>query len=81
MNYTKIFYWLTVADSAKKCFLMLIMFGVITLIATLAYLIAGGEDDDEAQRLSRLWMWRTYPFFLFFLLAFVLIPSKKKIHC
>jgi hypothetical protein len=43
MNYTKIFYWLTVADSAKKCFLMLIMFGVITLIATLAYLIAGGR--------------------------------------
>jgi hypothetical protein len=25
---------------------MLIMFGVITLIATLAYLIAGGDDDD-----------------------------------
>jgi hypothetical protein len=78
MDYTKIFYWLTVADSAKEVFFwMLIMFGVITLISTIAYLIAGGDGDDEAQRLSRLWMWRTYPFFLFFLLAFVLIPSKK----
>jgi hypothetical protein len=46
------------------------MFGVITLIATLAYLIAGGEDDDEAQRLSRLWMWRTYPFFCFISFCF-----------
>jgi hypothetical protein len=41
------------------------MFGVITLIATLAYLIAGGEDDDEAKDYSRLW--RTYPFFCSFI--------------
>jgi hypothetical protein len=27
---------------------LMLIIGVITLIATLAYLIAGGEDDDEA---------------------------------
>jgi hypothetical protein len=26
---------------------LMLIIGVITLIATLAYLIAGGEDDDE----------------------------------
>lgn len=76
MDYTKIFYWLTVADSAKTVFLwMLIIFGLITIISTIAYFSTYEEPDN--QRLSRLWMWRSYPFFLTFLMLHVLIPSKK----
>lgn len=76
MDYTKIFYWLTVADSAKKVFLwMLIIFGLITIISTIAYFFTCEEPKN--QRLSRLWMWRSYPFFLTFLMLHVLIPSKK----
>lgn len=78
MDYTKIFYWLTVADSAKTVFLwMLIIFGVITIIATIAFFVNHEEHEKEDRRLCRLWMWRAYPFFLCFLLLHVLIPSKK----
>jgi hypothetical protein len=51
------------------------MFGVITLIATLAYLIAGGEDDDEAQDYLDCGC-GTYPFFCFFI-SFCFNTSKK----
>lgn len=78
MDYTKIFYWLTVADSAKTVFLwMLIIFGIITIISTIAFFVNHEDHEKDDQRLSRLWMWRAYPFFLTFLMLHVLIPSKK----
>jgi hypothetical protein len=78
MDYTKIFYWLTVADSAKTVFLwMLIIFGIIVIISTIFNFVAASENDEKSRTLARQWMWRTYPFFLTFLMLHVLIPSKK----
>jgi len=72
-NYTKLFYWLTVADNAKTFFVVfIIIFTLISAIATIAYLVSG---DDQS--MSRKWMWWSYPFMIFFWSLFIFTPSKK----
>ena len=76
MNYTKLFYWLTVADNAKTMFItFMILFTVIAAIATIAFIFTGDEPDN--QRMSRKWMWGSYPFMIFFWSLFIFTPSKK----
>lgn len=80
MNYTSLFYWLVVADNAKSLFVAgCWLFGAIAVIVTLVNLINGGSDnkDDELQRLSRKWIWWSYPLFFFFMSLWVFTPSKK----
>ena len=78
MDYSKLFYWLTVADSARDFFItMASMFTVIVVIATIANLVTAGEGDDEGREISRKWIWRGYPFFLVFWLLLIFTPSKK----
>lgn len=74
MDYTKLFYWLVVADNAK--FMFQVFTGIFTLIsgiATIAYLSSGGDD----QTMARKWMWWSYPFMIFFWLLTIFTPSKK----
>jgi len=76
MNYTKLFYWLTVADNAKTMFItFMVLFTIIAGIATVAYLFNGDEPDN--QKMSRKWMWWSYPFMIFFWSLFIFTPSKK----
>lgn len=77
MNYTKLFYWLTVADNAKNLFTVLIgIFTFIAVIATIAYFICADSDDSD-QRMARKWMWWSYPFAILFWMLQIATPSKK----
>jgi hypothetical protein len=78
MNYTKLFYWLTVADNAKGLFLTFIwIFTIISVIATCLYVNAGMEEEDETQKMCRKWMWWSYPFMILFWSLYIFTPSKK----
>lgn len=76
MNYTKLFYWLVVADNAKFMFgVFVTIFTIISGIATLSYFLT--TDSEEDQAMSRKWMWWSYPFTIFFWFLVILTPSKK----
>jgi hypothetical protein len=76
MNYTKLFYWLTVANNAKMMFItFIIIFTAISAIATIAYIFNGEEPDS--QRMSRKWMWWSYPFMILFWSLFIFTPDRK----
>lgn len=79
MNYYKLFYWLTVADNAKTFFITMIsIFTLVCVIATASYLVNAGDDgDDKAQKMSRKWMWWSYPFAILFWALFVFTPDKR----
>ena len=74
MNYTKLFYWLTVADNAKTMFVVgIIIFTIIGVVATIAYLTNSGEE----QKLARKWMWWSYPFMILFWTLYIFTPNKR----
>ena len=76
MDYTKLFYWLVVADNARTMFIVfMVVFTVIAAIATLAFIMTGDSPEDQA--MSRKWMWWSYPFMILFWSLFVFTPSKK----
>jgi hypothetical protein len=76
MDYTKLFYWLVVADNARFMFQVFTgIFTIIVVFATVAYFI--NIDDDESQAMSRKWMWWSYPFMIFFWFLTIFTPSKK----
>jgi hypothetical protein len=82
MNYTKLFYWLTVADNARSLFITaMIVFTVIFVIAFMVFLIDrdadGHADRDGAAERAKRWVWWAGPFALFFWMLFVMTPSKK----
>ena len=78
MNYTKLFYWLTVADNAKYFFgWVVLIFTVIALISTVAYFICIDSTDDDSQRMARKWMWWSYPFMILFWSLYIFTPNKK----
>ena len=78
MNYTSLFYWLTVADNAKNLFTVLIgIFTLIAVIATIGYFIAGDNRSDDAQAMARKWIWWSYPFAILFWMLQIATPSKK----
>jgi hypothetical protein len=76
MNYTKLFYWLTVADNAKTLFVTFIwIFTIISVLATCAYFIKG--EIGDTQEMPRKWMWWSYPFMILFWSLYIFTPSKK----
>lgn len=86
MDYTKLFYLLTVADNAKSLFTtIIVIFTLISAISTLAYFIhahsesAGGQTDEdkEIQAMARKWMWWCYPITILFWSLQIAIPSKR----
>lgn len=83
MNYTKLFYWLTVADNARILFTSaVIVFTAIFVIAFIIFLVDRDGDDFSADRdgwaeRAKKWVWWSGPFALFFWMLFVLTPSKK----
>jgi hypothetical protein len=78
MNYTELFYWLTVADNARDMFKVgLVIFTGIVVISTAANIICRGNGDDDAAVQARKWMWWSYPFMFLFWSLFIFTPSKK----
>lgn len=78
MNYTELFYWLTVADNARVMFKTgMIIFTVIAVISTIANIFSRGEGHDDAANIARKWMWWSYPFMFLFWSLFIFTPSKK----
>lgn len=78
MNYTSLFYWLTVADNARFMFKTgMVIFTAIAVIATIVNIFARGEGDDKPADVARKWMWWSYPFMFLFWSMFIFTPSKK----
>jgi hypothetical protein len=78
MNYTEVFYWLTVADNAKTMFVVgIVIFTAAAVISTAINFIARGDGDDDTAVQARKWMWWSYPFMFLFWSLFVFTPSKK----
>jgi hypothetical protein len=56
MNYTTLFYWLTVADNARSMFSIgILIFTAIAVISTVANFILRGNEDEDADT-ARRWM-------------------------
>lgn len=78
MNYTELFYWLTVADNARFMFKTgMGIFTLIVIISTLVNIFARGEGDGKSADIARKWMWWSYPFMFLFWSLFIVTPSKK----
>ena len=78
MNYTSLFYWLTVADNARDMFKVgLIIFTGIAVIATIGNIIMRAEGEDDSAIQCRKWMWWSIPFTFLFWSLFIFTPSKK----
>lgn len=78
MNWYAIFYWLSVANNARGVFIAFVtIFTLIALIATIAYFANLSEDNEAEAKLSRKWMWWSYPFMTLFWLLIMFTPSRK----
>lgn len=83
MNYTKLFYWLTVADNAKDFFSVFItIFTAISIISTMWFIFDRNGSDmttgpSSAAEKAKKWMWWSYPFMILFWSLHIFTPSKK----
>jgi hypothetical protein len=79
MNWYKLFYWLTVAENAKTFFVVfLTIFTIICVIATSCYLVNVADSHSESgERMSRKWMWWSYPFAILFWALYIFTPNRK----
>jgi hypothetical protein len=78
MNFYKLFYLFTVADGLRTFFtVMVIIFTLICVVATIAYFCCAEEGKEEGQSMSRRWMWWCYPFGIVFWMLLILTPSKR----
>jgi hypothetical protein len=83
MNYTKLFYWLTVADNARSLFITaIVVFTAIFVVSFIIFIIASTDDDesfhiDSLSERAKKWVWWSGPFALLFWMMFILTPSKK----
>jgi hypothetical protein len=78
MNYTELFYWLTVADNAKTMFVVgIVIFTAVAVISTILNFICRGDGDDTNADVARKWMWWSYPFVFLFWSLYIFTPSKK----
>ena len=80
MNYTSLFYWLTVADNAKTMFVVFILiFTAIAVVSTAAFFLNMDDDSEseENRKTATHWMWWSFPFAIIFWSLFIFTPSKK----
>lgn len=83
MNYTKLFYWLTVADNAKTMFtVFIVIFTAIAVISTIWFLGDRQSSDFSCRdgmggERAKKWMWYSFPFMILFWSLYVFTPSKK----
>lgn len=85
MNYTKLFYWLTVADNAKTFFLFgIVIFTFITLVTTALNGAAAVDDYSKDNKINspfrivvRKWQFIGIAFSIIFWSLYVFTPNKK----
>lgn len=80
MNYTKLFYWLTVADNAKMFFGWgAIIFTAIFIIVTVVrvFISLEGDTDKDFYNKCNKWTWYSTPFMLLFLSLWIFTPNKR----
>lgn len=82
MNYTKLFYWLTVADNSKAFFVwMIVILTILVLVTIIAYFMGFDSDikkDNPNQSIeSKFWFRWFMPFLIVFWLLYVFTPTKK----
>ena len=78
MNYTELFYWLTVADNAKSMFVVgIVLFTLVAVISTAVNIISRGDGDNDTAIQARKWMWWSYPFVFLFWSLYIFTPNKK----
>lgn len=78
MDYTTVFYWLTVADNARLLFKWGAgIFTAIAIIATIVNLATRNDDNPEVADEARKWIKWSYPFMFLWWMFLVFTPSKK----
>jgi hypothetical protein len=78
MNYTELFYWLTVADNARLLFKWGAgIFTFVALVSTAVNIICRMDEEHEAAEKAKKWMWWSYPFMFLWWAGLVFTPSKK----
>jgi hypothetical protein len=83
MDYTKLFYWLTVADNAKTMFIVFMtIFTIISAISTIWFIVDRDSEDlscsnNKGAERAKKWMWWSYPFMILFWSLYVFTPNKK----
>jgi len=91
-NYSKLFYWVSVADNATTLFgWMVVLFTIISIIATVIFFIGMVDENfsdtakenglsprQEFLNWMRKWLFWSYPIMILFWMLYVLTPDKKQ---
>jgi hypothetical protein len=78
INYTKLFYWLTVADNAKMMFkTFMIIFTIISVISAAVWIMCVIYTCYNVAEIGRKWLFWAAPFMIIFWSLFIFTPSKK----
>ncbi len=78
MNYTELFYWLTVADNARLLFKWGAgIFTFVALVSTAVNIICRLDNEDNAASIARNWIKWSYPFMFLWWALLIFTPSKK----
>ena len=82
MNYTVLFYWLTVADNAKEFFgWSVVLFSLVLIASTIAFFVGREEDlscpEGGAAERAKRWVWFSTPLAILFWSLYIFTPSKK----
>jgi hypothetical protein len=78
MNYTELFYWLTVADNARLLFKWGAgIFTFVALVSTAVNIICRLDNEDTAASSARNWIKWSYPFMFLWWVLLIFTPSKK----
>jgi len=82
MNYTKLFYWLTVADNAKSFFVTAIVILTVAVVVTIICYFVGKDpdmikDNPDMSSASQSWFRWFMPFLIMFWALEIFTPSKK----
>ena len=78
MNYTSLFYWLTVADNSKSLFSWATGLSVVGVIVSIIFwILSAAEDDPLMGKTSRRWLATFLTSILVFSLLNVFTPTRK----
>lgn len=82
MNYTKLFYWLTVADNAKTFFgwgaiIFTLIFAIVTIVRVYVSIESSEDADKDFYNKCNKWTWYSTPFMLLFLSLWIFTPNKR----
>lgn len=91
-DYSKLFYWVSVADNATNFFgWMVFLFTIISLVVTIIFFVGSLDsnlsdrknDNGISERMTflnrtRKWFFWSYPIMILFWMLYILTPDKKQ---